>query len=144
MVEYKWELGSNKVIWSDHICTSRGNGRGENRPISWWLNKRGFYQVIKELHGKENRREILPFKNNGKGCNSKGGKCMAIDNKNPVTHSPFEAHHCNNIHPCVTKLQGNHSQVRLHLVEEWAKCPTKHLVCHFSPSLLSTHKEWRG
>lgn len=59
---------------------------------------------------------IVPFKNEGKGCDDKHSNDMTVNRQNIVTHAMVQRDQADDIHASITKLQGHHGQVRFHLV----------------------------
>lgn len=62
----------------------------------------------------------IPFEEKSKGGYDKSSESMTINNKNIVAHASVEGNFCDNIHPCIPKLQGHHSKVRHRFFNEVA------------------------
>lgn len=53
--------------------------------------------------------EGRPFEDKGERGNDKSGNNMTVDSKNVMAHAMFQRNHGDYVHPCIPKLQGDHS-----------------------------------
>lgn len=61
---------------------------------------------------------IKPFKNQREGCNDTEGNDVTVHRQNKVTHAMLKRDHAYDVHACIPKLQGHHSQIRFDLFEK--------------------------
>lgn len=52
---------------------------------------------------------MRPFEDDGEGRDDNGGNDVSINGENVMVHALLKTKHRDNIHPCISKLQGNHS-----------------------------------
>lgn len=78
----------------------------------------------------EGQRSEKPFEYNCKGGNHERGNNMTVHCKYVVTHASLQRDHRDYVHSCVPELQGDHTQVRFHLVKRLARHRTCHLVSY--------------
>ena len=76
--------------------------------------------------------EEKPFKYKGKGCNDNGSDNMTVRSKDEITHAMLHRNHGDYVHPCKSKLQGDHCQVWFHFVQRIRQSCTRRLVSHVS------------
>lgn len=70
----------------------------------------------------------IPLQEDSKRSNDSSSKGMPIDNQNIVAHPLVQRNLSDNIHPCITKLQGDHGKVGFAGVQE---ASTASLSVHF-------------
>lgn len=62
---------------------------------------------------------------------------MTVDNEDPVAEPMFERNKGDNVHAGIPKLEGDHSQIRLHFVENYTHASTQVLLTtHINFSLI--------